>query len=191
MNNRAFTLVEIIVVFLVVSLLSGVGYKLMTGTFSQFFKSQTKLTNLRSASLILERLKSDIRLAVIPQNTSEKPKIISVSKKCNFSFVILSNGNRKRVTYTYENSDVFRHLEGSGKRKISHAKVSEFKVEQPEKSNDTMLAIKICVDKDKDKARRSKKDKGNLVELQAILYPRFFHKAVNDEEKYWNLARNL
>lgn len=188
-RKKAFTLVEIMIVFVLVALVSGVLYKMMSGAFSQFFKSQTKLTNLRAASIILERIKSDLRLSVVPALASENPVLTSSSGSLKYSFFIKDHLSKKKVVYSFKNGIVERQIDGK-KRKINLAKVSDFTIEEFKGSKGEMLAITIIVDKDKDLANRTGSNKGNKVKLQAFLFPRFFKAAISDEEKYWSFARN-
>lgn len=185
MKRKAFTLIEIMVMLAIISMVSTVAYRLMTGTFSQFFKSQTKLTNLRAASLILERLKADMRLALIPITDEEKPKI----EAGKIVFCIVDEGERRMVTYTFEDNAVKRSVAGGKTRVISMVKVSDFKVEESGEEKSKLISVKIIVDSDKDLENRSESDKGNQIELKAILYPRFFVESLSDEEKFWNKAR--
>jgi prepilin-type N-terminal cleavage/methylation domain-containing protein len=188
MKKSAFTMIEIMVVVVAVSLFSGVVYKLMSGTFSQFSKSQTKLTNLRSASIILENLKSDLRLAVVPADDDEKPEVVTTPGATSIKFCVLDRGARKIVKYSFDNGVVYRELAGK-KRAISQARVSDFIIEKSDEPGNEYLAFRIIVDKDKDLEGRSEISKGNKVEVKAYLYPRFAASTISDEEKYWNLAR--
>ncbi len=184
MRKTGFTLIEIIVVFFVVALVSGVAYKLMTGTFSQFFKSQTKLTNLRGASLILERLKADMRRAVLPVKTEERP-VIEINR---LKFCIYADGQRKMVDYAFSGNTLKRIFDG-GSRNLGLVHVSDFSVTRHGEDSDQQIAIKIIVDQENDSDNRSSTSAGNKVELRAVLYPRFFVETISDEERYWNLAR--
>lgn len=181
-------MIEIMVVVVAVSMFSGVIYKLMSGTFSQFSKSQTKLTNLRSASVILEHIKNDLRIAVVPGNDAEKPEIDTTPGATSIKFTILDKGARKSVKYTFEDGSVYRDL-GGKKRQISLAAVADFIIEKSTDPNNDFLAFRIIVDKDQDLDYRSESNKGNKVEVKAYLYPRFNSSTISDEEKYWNLAR--
>lgn len=187
-NKFGFTLVEIIVVAFILALISGVAYRLMTGTFSQYFKSQSKLTNLRAASIILERLKADIRLALIPLDASENP-VIEESK---ISFCITDHGKRRMVNYSFDPStgSVERDVTGGIKRIISLVKVGDFKISELGKDDSKLLSVSIMVDNEKDQDARSASSLGNQVELKAVMYPRFFTESLSNEEKYWNLARS-
>lgn len=187
-SKKGFTLVEVIVVMMIVSMVSAVAYRLMTGTFSQYFKSQTKLTNLRAASIILERIKADVRLALIPVEASENPVI----EEKKISFCIADQGNRRMVTYTYNSEDgmVERDVTGGNKRIISMVKVGDFKISELGDDDNKLLAISIMVDNEKDVEQRSDSSLGNQVELKAVLYPRFFTETLSNEEKFWNLARS-
>lgn len=185
MKRKAFTLIEVMVMLAIISMVSTVAYKLMTGTFSQFFKSQTKLTNLRAASLILERLKADVRLAVIPQKDEEKP-VIEGEK---LAFFFLDEGERRKVTYLFKENGVERNVEGGKTRWLNMTKVSDFKVEEIKDDKNRLINVKIVVDSDLEQESRTANDKGNKVELRAVLYPRFFPEMLSDEEKYWNKAR--
>jgi len=188
MKRSAFTMIEIMVVVVAVSLFSGVIYKLMSGTFSQFSKSQTKLTNLRSASIILENLKADLRLAVVPVEDDEKPEVVTTPGATSIKFCILDRGARKIVKYSFDKGMVYRDLAGK-KKAISQARVSDFIIEKSDEPGNEYLAFRIIVDKDKDLESRSEMSKGNKVEVKAYLYPRFAASTISDEEKYWNLAR--
>lgn len=184
-RNRAFTIVEVIVMMLIMSMLSAVAYRLMTGTFAQFFKSQTKLTNLRAGTIILERLKSDIRMALIPANDSEKPVITGASLK----FPMAHEGNRRMVSYSFADNHVTREIIGVSSRVISSEKLADFKVVQGGDENNPMLEITISVDRDHDLEGRFENSKANLVELKAVLFPKFYTETLSDEQKYWNNAR--
>lgn len=186
MKKHGFTLVEIIVIFLIITMVSGVAYRLMTGTFSQFFKSQTKLTNMRAASIILERLKADMRLALVPIDDSENPQI----SENKLTFCIIDEGRRRMVTYDFTGDAVTRNVKGGSNRSISKAAVKAFQVVESGEGSSRMLQVTISVDKDKDQEDRSESDKSNQVELRAVLYPRFFTDTISDEEKFWNLARS-
>ena len=184
-NKQAFTLIEIMVMVAILTMISGVAYRLMTGTFSQFFKSQTKLTNLRAASLILERLKADMRLALIPITDAEKP-VVEGSK---IEFCIIDEGRRRMVKYSFNDGEIRRNVVGGSNRIISKVKVSDFRVEESGEGDSKLISIVVVVDSDKDLEDRSQSNKGNQVELRAVLYPRFFIETLSDEEKFWNLAR--
>ncbi|HNX76440.1 MAG TPA: prepilin-type N-terminal cleavage/methylation domain-containing protein [Candidatus Rifleibacterium sp.] len=185
MKRRAFTLIEVMAMAAIISMVSTVAYRLMTGTFSQFFKSQTKLTNLRAASLILERLKADIRLAVIPQSEEETPVIEGE----RLIFYFNDEGERRKVTYLFKENGVERSVEGGKTRWINMTKVRDFKVEELKEDSNRLITIKIVVDSDLEQEKRTQNDKGNKVELRAVLYPRFFPEMLSQEERYWNRAR--
>ncbi|MDD3146803.1 MAG: type II secretion system protein [Candidatus Riflebacteria bacterium] len=185
MKRKAFTLIEIMVMLAIISMVSTVAYRLMTGTFSQFFKSQTKLTNLRAASLILERLKADVRLALIPQNDDEKPVIEGE----RLAFWFADDGERRKVTYLFKDNGVERSVQGGKTRMISMTKVSDFKVEESGENKSRLITVKIVVDSDLEQENRTENDKGNKIELRAVMYPRFFIESLSDEEQYWNRAR--
>lgn len=185
MKRKAFTLIEIMVMLAVISMVSTVAYRIMTGTFSQFFKSQTKLTNLRAASVILERLKADVRLAIIPQKDEENPLI----EGDRLVFWFLDEGEHRKVTYLFKNNDVERTVENGKTRVISMTKVSDFKVEESGENKSRLITVKIIVDSDLEQENRSENAKGNKIELRAVMYPRFFPESLSDEEKYWNKAR--
>ena len=187
-KKYGFTLVEIIIVAMVVSMVSGVAYKLMSGTFSQYFKSQSKLTNLRAASIILERIKADVRLALIPVKPEENP-VIEESK---IAFCITDEGQRRMVTYTFDPVDgmITRDISGGLKRVISLVQVGGFKIKELGEDDSKLLSVSIMVDNEKDQEQRSDSSINNQVELKAVLYPRFFTESLSSEEKFWNLARS-
>ncbi|PKL44774.1 MAG: hypothetical protein CVV41_05245 [Candidatus Riflebacteria bacterium HGW-Riflebacteria-1] len=187
-KKHGFTLVEIIIVAMIISMVSGVAYKLMSGTFSQYFKSQTKLTNLRAASIILERIKADVRLALIPVKPEENPVI----EEAKIAFCITDEGQRRMVNYTYnpDNGMVTRDITGGLKRVISLVKVGGFKINELGEGDSKLLAVTIMVDNEKDVEQRSDSSINNQVELKAVMYPRFFAESLSNEEKFWNLARS-
>ena len=181
-NNRAFTLVEVIVVFLIISLLSAVAYRLMSGSFMQFFRTQTRLTNLRAASIVMERLKYDLRLAVIDVN----PPVIDGNR---LEFTMLHEGEHPRVRYSFSDNKIRREVEGVSNRIISSVPVEDFVVEEIDEGEIKMLSISIVVDKDKELEGRTSFDMENQIRLRTVLYPRFYAESLSDEERYWNLAR--
>lgn len=187
-KKYGFTLVEIIIVGMIVSMVSVVAYKLMSGTFSQYFKSQSKLTNLRAASIILERIKADVRLALIPVKPEENP-VIEESK---IAFCITDEGQRRMVTYTFDpgNGMITRDISGGLKRVISLVQVGGFKIKELGEDDSKLLSVSIMVDNEKDQEQRSDSSISNQVELKAVLYPRFFAESLSSEEKFWNLARS-
>lgn len=154
------------------------------------------MTNLRAASLILERLKNDVRCSAIPNEPDDSDK--PIIKEGEFSFITTSDltvsdarGERRRVTYTLENGNILnRKLEGVSDRRISSAKVRSFKVEPDTDVEEERkyITISIVVDNEMDKTgNRSSNSLNNQIELKAVLYPRFFNneKTLSDEEKYW------
>ena len=196
-KKRAFTLAEIIIVVLLSTIVLSVVYKLFSGVMGQMFKSSNKMTNLRAASLILERMKNDIRCSVIPvdkENHTDEP-VIDIANG-EFSFVTTSSDgtdsnseDRRRVKYKLDGNELRRSSEeGSADRKISSAKVASFNVTlEPECDMETSryITVTIIVDNELDSTSRSFNSKNNQVKLQAVLYPRFFSKALTEEEKYW------
>lgn len=181
-NKKAFTIVEIIVVCLMVSLLSAVAYRLMSGSFMQFFRTQTRLTNLRAASIVMERIKYDLRLAVVDID----PPIINGNR---LEFTMLHGNQRPRVRYLFSDNEIRREVEGISNRIISSVPVENFVVEEIDDGEIKMLSISIIVDKDKDLEVRSDFDMQNQIQLRTMLYPRFYPQSLSDAEKYWQLAR--
>lgn len=191
MRRQGFTLLEILVVGFIVIFVSGTVYKLFSGTFTNFFKSQTKLTNLRAASVLLEHLKHDIRLATVPSSDATKPSIASTANSLTFRFQI-QEGTKKMVVYDFKDGLVKRVAEdGSSNRMISQAKVSRFLITQKALGKTKYLEIAIEVDDDLDEIKRSTSSKGNKVNLNAVLFPRFFQDFTDKEEEYWARARQL
>lgn len=183
MNKKAFTLLELMVIIGLIVLLSTVAYRMMTGTFLQFFRTQTRLTNLRAATVILELFKRDIRLAL---PSGGDPPVLS---ETNLEFTMLVDGQPKRVKYSYSNGDVMRDLEGEGSRVISMVPVSNFKIKEVKGQEVSMLIISFSVDKDKELQSKSSFDEANIVELSAVMYPRFYNSSLSTEELYWIRAR--
>lgn len=183
-----FTLMEIIVVALLISLVSGVIYQLFSGTFSHFFKNQTKMNNLRAASIILEYLKSDVRRAILPVSATQAP-IFPTAGNQKFSFFLQHNDAVRRVTYSYDGRMIRRSLEGAADRALSEARVASFSVDQGQSGTTKFLQITIVADEEMVHEKRTGTSLGNKVKMTAILYPRFFANFSNKEEEYWALAR--
>ncbi|MDD2624989.1 MAG: hypothetical protein PHQ02_09250, partial [Candidatus Riflebacteria bacterium] len=128
-NKLGFSMTEIMVIVVVASMMATMGYKIMSTVFSHFSKSQSKLTNLRMANVAVERIKSDIRSAVIPASESEKPKI--EDKKCSFCITDNKGKNtRSMVEYEFKNNALTRTYNGesrnlTGKVQITDMKFSE------------------------------------------------------------------
>lgn len=182
MKHKAFTLVEIMIAVVLCSLILGVVYKVFSGTFNQFFKTSNKMTNLRSASIILERLKSDVRCAVVPVNEDEEPII----ENGVFSFYTTSDaGKRKKVIYKYSGTELTREFDGST-RNVNKALVRNFTVVPSEEAKgNKYITVTIAVDNEQKFDKRSTSSKANEIELQAVLYPRFYKESMTSEEKYW------
>ncbi len=189
-KRRAFTLTEIMIGVILVSVVLGVAYKLISATLGQMFKSSTKMTNLRAASIILERIKSDVRCAVIPVKDEEK----YVIENGTFAFTSTNGsvGNeRNRVIYTYSEQDGSLRRKCTkedgtliGDRALSSAKVSSFSVTLGE--NNRYLTVVLEVDNERDNQIRSFNSKSNKIQLKAVLYPRFLTETLTDEEMFWH-----
>lgn len=187
MKRSAFTLVEIIAVAIIIAMLMTTLHKLMSGTFSNLFKSQTKFTNLRSASIIMEYLKHDLRLAIV--SSDDLPKVEPPGAQAfEFSFMMKENTEAK-VTYKYADGLIERCIEGGTNRKISHAKVASFSIDLNKEKR--YVGIKIAVDDENNELQRSGASLGNRVVLSAVMFPRFFKDSLDEEEKYWLEARKL
>ena len=193
-RRRAFTLVEIMMAVILVSVVLGVAYKLISGTLGQMFKSSTKMTNLRAASIILERIKSDVRCAVIPIDSDEQHEITNDT----FAFTSTNGavGNeRNRVIYKYSEADgtLRRQCLRNGTvitdRSLSTAKVSSFSVVLGD--NNRFLTVLLEVDNERDNQYRTFNSKGNKVRLKAVLYPRFLTETLTDEEMFWHKSSRL
>ena len=189
-KRRAFTLTEIMIGVLLVSVVLAVAYKLISATLGQMFKSSTKMTNLRAASIILERIKSDVRCAVIPVSSEEQYEI----NNGTFAFTSTNGsvGNeRNRVTYTYSEQDgslrrkcVKKDGTVVGDRALSSAKVSSFSVTLGD--NNRYITVILEVDNERDNQIRSFNSKSNMIQLKAVLYPRFLTETLTDEEMFWH-----
>ncbi|MBF0406753.1 MAG: hypothetical protein HQM10_05345 [Candidatus Riflebacteria bacterium] len=186
-RKRAFTLIEVISLFIIVTMVMGVLYKIFSGTWMNFFKTQTKLTNLRSACLLLEYLKHDIRLS----DRTGDYKLATQPWDFNFS-IRDSKGNLKKVIYDFDGK-VIKRNEGGGAKIISQAKVAKFDMATTAIGSQTCLNIIIEVDAEKGEvaeANRTNSSKGNKMTLSASLFPPFLQKSSMDkEEEYWYNAR--
>lgn len=193
-KRSGVTLIELMAIAIIVSMVLGTLHRLVSGTFSNLFKSQTKFTNLRAASIILEHLKHDVRLAVIPADDSEKHSLSSSPGNLEFSFQIVDYDDgvtmsRKRVTYSYDGVFINRSVSGLADRKISQAKVSDFSIE--EDKDNGMIKVLIEVDDELGEVDRSSNSLGNKVRLTAVLFPRFLSSFQDLSEEYWAKARLL
>ncbi|MBQ2592216.1 MAG: prepilin-type N-terminal cleavage/methylation domain-containing protein [Candidatus Riflebacteria bacterium] len=196
MNRKAFTLVEIMIGVVLVTVVLTVSYKLISGVLGQMFKSSTKMTNLRAASIILERIKSDVRCAVVPVGSEEEYKITNDT----FSF-ISTNGavgsDRNRVTYKYSETDGTLRRQCTKQpggttitdRALSSAKVSSFSVTIGD--NNRFITVMLEVDNERDNQYRSFNSKNNKIQLSAVLYPRFLVETLTPEEMFWHKTSQL
>jgi hypothetical protein len=188
------TLIEVLAMATLFVMVSGVLYKLFSGTWSNFYKSQTKLTNLRAASLLLEHLKHDIRMATIPTaNPASKFEISPPGTDLNLKFQISDGIDPQVVRYSFDSAsgNVERSVNDTQTRTLSQVKVAEFAVKIEGTGPNKRLRALIKVDADKDEKNRSEASQGNQVELSAIMFPKFFQDFVDPEEKYWNNARSV
>jgi len=178
-------------IFLVVSM---VLYKLFSGTWGRFYKSQTKLTNMRAASLLLEYLKHDIRMATVPTDDPNSKYELSPPKSdLNLKFQITDGYKKKIVRYTYNSGsgNVERTEDNKPPKRVNLVKIAAFEASIQGPKANQYLKILIKVDADKDEKSRSASSIGNQMTLEAILFPRFFKNFSDPEEKYWNYARNI
>ena len=197
--KKAFTLLEITIVILIVSIILSILYQIFMGTFSQMFKVSTKMTNLRAASIILEKFKSDARCAMVNQPYEATPNSID-SKKSDYvediekteslTFWTTNEGKEegKEVKYTYDGKELKRHFDDRT-REISKAMVTNFKVVASGTEHHKFITVEITVDNEGERQNRSNNSKGNEVKLKAFLYPRFFEESLNEEEKNWYNGR--
>ena len=196
-KRRAFTLIEILAMAAVAVMALSTIYKMFAGTWGQFHKSQTKLTNLRAASIMLEYLKHDLRLATTPSSDATKPQFTQSGDNTSaFKFQILNEASaRKMVSYLFDGKNVTRSEEGNSLvRNINLARVKRFKIE--EEGIDPKKRLKITIEADAEKAendpadaKRSTQSQKNKVALSAVMYPRFFQKFKDQEEEFWTKAR--
>ncbi|HEY9070670.1 MAG TPA: prepilin-type N-terminal cleavage/methylation domain-containing protein [Candidatus Ozemobacteraceae bacterium] len=185
-QKRAFTLIEVMVVVIIGALVSGVLYKIMAGTFGTYFKTQTKLTNLRAGSILLEYLKTDLRLA-----TADQPDSDISDDEFSYKFKIRKDNTLIPVTYQYSKGTVHR-IGDTSDRIISQAKVASFSITEESNSFGKYIKINIVVDDEKDDAKRTTSSRANNVTLRAVLFPKFFKTSgqIDPAEKYWNAARS-
>lgn len=188
-RKSAFTLMEICVVCLLVTLVSGTLYKIFSGTFANFFKSQTKLNNLRAASILLEYLKRDIRLAATPMDSAAPYKLERTTDTLNFSFTIREQSIRNTVHYKYASNLVSRQLEGKDERNVSSAKVASFSITEESMGPSKFLKVVIEVDDELGEGNRGVSSQKNRVTMSAILFPKFFKNFADKKEEYWTRAR--
>lgn len=187
-RKRAFTLTEIIIVVVISSVILAIMYRIISGTMQQMFKSSTKMTNLRAASIILERIKNDVRCSVIPKNNDDY-----VINETEFSFYTVSSGKTdpQKVTYKYDptKGDLTRQYdaEDMGAKILNKAKVKSFSVVPS--SDKKYITVTIVTDNEMEKEIRTASSKANLASLTAVLYPRFFPESITDEERFWNYAQ--
>lgn len=185
-RKRGFTLVEVMVVIIIGSLVSGVLYKIMAGTFGTFFKTQVKLTNLRAGSILLEYLKNDIRLA-----TADAPTIEKTTDGWTFKFATKKEGIIFPVAYQYAAGSI-RRTGDSRDRIISQAKVASFTISEESNNFGKYMKIMIVVDDETSETNRTVSALANKVTLRAALFPKFYKTSgqLDEAEIYWNAARS-
>lgn len=189
-KRRGFSMTEIMVIIVIVSVIATSAYKIMSTVFSHFTKSQTKLTNLRMANVVVEWIKSDVRASVIPSGDEEQPKI----EETTCTFCITDNkgeNSRSMVEYVFKDNSVTRTYKGQTRSLTGKVQITDMKFDEvlDEKTKSKALLITIKVDRDKDLEDRTDSQKMNVVKLETILYPKFYEECLSVEEKYWNSAR--
>ena len=198
-KRKAFTLAEILVILVIGSFILTFVYRMLSHGFSYFFKSQAKLTNLRTANIIIEQFKSDIRAAYF---SKEGYSLSEDGHSVSFAMKNKSTESKQIVKYSFDETtkDVTRSLDGANEHSITgKVKIVDLTFSDNENDNDQQngeskgksFVIKIKVDKDNDLPTdtRTQSSKGNVVTLKTVLYPKFFAENQTDEEKFWNAAR--
>ena len=71
-----------------------------------------------------------------------------------------------------------------GDRALSSAKVSSFSVTLGD--NNRYITVILEVDNERDNQIRSFNSKSNMIQLKAVLYPRFLTETLTDEEMFWH-----
>jgi type II secretory pathway pseudopilin PulG len=184
-RHSGVTLIEILAVALVLSLVIGVIYQLFQGTWLNVFKTQTKLTNLRAATILLEHLKHDMRLAV----ASSPYRLASDATSVDLEFRTTTlQGNRQQVKYRFSDGTIRREAGGTA-RDINQARVNAFSLSLHSLGTKTCLRVLIEVDAEKGELRPSESGPSNRIVLTAALFPRFLHGGATKEEEYWFHAR--
>ena len=203
-KRKAFTLPEILIVVILVSAILGIVYKLFSGALNQLFKSSNKMTNLRAASLILEKLKNDIRCSVVIKKNDEESRrpVIETGDTGRLRFLTTSiengviNDTPRPVEYWLDN-DQLKRKSNDVDKSIGSAKVKSFKIVPYPECNSTeeiinnakYITVYITVDTEKDATVRSLNSAKNEITLKAKLYPRFLENAKTEEEDYWYKSR--
>jgi hypothetical protein len=188
-RRLGFSVTEIVIISFVVGLMATAGYKVLSGVFMHFGKTQTKLTNLRMANVVIEWFKSDIRAAVIPGVGEEA---VVEKDRCSFYLSDIGNdGQRTKVEYVFKDNLVTRELGGVKRNLTNDVKITDLSFEEVKDAatGGRYLKIVITVDKDKDLDERTVSNKMNVVELATVLYPKFYDECLTVEERYWNSAR--
>ncbi|NLM17325.1 MAG: hypothetical protein GX221_06380 [Candidatus Riflebacteria bacterium] len=113
-KRKAITLTEIMVSILVISLLSVAVYKILSSVFTQFSKNTSKLSNVRTASKIFERLKIDIRAAV-----PYSERFASISGGGEFYKISENEDDPEKLTF-YTNLDEHGYPSSEKTAKVSY-----------------------------------------------------------------------
>ncbi len=211
--RKAFTLTEIMIAVLVAAVLSVGIHSLVSGSLFQFSKNYGKLSNMRTATLVFERLKRDMRaslpysskyadknLCEIPDNP-ENPVKISFYANLNKTGAPSSN-SYARVTYEYIPPNVSQQKKGVIKRiqvqsdeylnpigspqvrQLNTLNVTDFQIEEKKEGVATCIRAWLTVQGDEGvSVPHREKDK---FQLSVTMYPKFFENCVTTEERTWN-----
>jgi len=158
------------------------------------------MTNLRSANLILEQLKRDLRMAVPGTDSLVSMPQGGGTAHASSSLIFKAfdrSGQPRQVTYAVKDRVLSREVEGETSRKISRAPVLSFEVGlEPAGPNGGALPagtkqgmrVRIQVDETPEGLKTKEVNRTNAVELATLMYPPFFDSSVSYEEKCWYAA---
>lgn len=123
-NNKAFTLVEILVVCGIVTVFLGTAVMLLTNFRRGFSRSENTAVLMQEGALFLARLRTDLNNAVLTGNLKAVPiqkQLSTTAEKLQFQVYSSQAGKIIPITYTYSASSNGGNLsrkEGDGSDRV-------------------------------------------------------------------------
>jgi len=197
LTNRAFTIVEILVVLALTLAIMTVGYNMFANSYFFVKTSGEKLQNIHAVSVLMEGLRYE--LSSLPILDSENTDIISQAKdtwitKFFYNKTLWTDSGKSNkpsvIRYEYDDKarEIIKTIDG-GSQRFGRGRIKEFGIKHnydpavqnnPDKFKPVYFTVKISALADETTSRAHEE-----VKVQYTIYPRLLNKnfQLNNEIK--------